>query len=426
LPISSVKYNRIETMSKHPQKLERLDEITRSLSSAPEVDAFLQTLTDAAAELTASEAACILHYRLFSDQLDFVAVPFAHRDILLGASLQLQATAAGWAFQHARPLSLNQSSGDARYFHDIDQTGIMVRSVLAVPLMFRGGPMGAIEVVNKTDEAHYTDEDILVLETLASLASAALRERDLQQRVDAASGDAAALDRLKSDFIAITSHELRTPLGLILGHATFLRELAGEDLHEQLDVIIRHATRLKEIVENLSSVNNYEIGAARVREHLVSMTQMVREVTESFQDEARRENIRLKTQVGADPLAVRAEAGKISLALANLIKNALTFTNAGGEVVVSAETATPGFVKVSIADTGIGIPAEDAARIFERFFQVESHLTRKHGGMGLGLSVAKAMIEMHGGRIAVESVEGKGTTVSFLLPMESAATKAFS
>jgi len=191
LPISSVKYNRIETMSKHPQKLERLDEITRSLSSAPEVDAFLQTLTDAAAELTASEAACILHYRLFSDQLDFVAVPFAHRDILLGASLQLQATAAGWAFQHARPLSLNQSSGDARYFHDIDQTGIMVRSVLAVPLMFRGGPMGAIEVVNKTDEAHYTDEDILVLETLASLASAALRERDLQQRVDAASGDAA-------------------------------------------------------------------------------------------------------------------------------------------------------------------------------------------------------------------------------------------
>ena len=291
--------------------------------------------------------------------------------------------------------------------------------------MFRGGPIGVMEVVNKTGDAHYTEEDIAILETLASLAASALREQDLQGRLDASSGDAAALERLKSDFIAITSHELRTPLGLILGHATFLREMAGEELHEQLDVVIRHATRLKEIVESLSSVNNYEIGAARVRQHLVSMTDLAREVTESFQEEARRKDVRLRAQVGGNPLNVQAEAGKISLALGNLIKNSLTFTDAGGEVIVSAEAATSGFVKVTVADSGIGIPAQDVTRVFERFFQVDSHLTRKHGGMGLGLAVAKAMIEMHGGRIAVESVDGKGTSISFLLPIESGATKAF-
>ena len=412
-------------MSIHAQKLERLDNLTRNLSAAPETEVFLQSLVEAAGELTDSEAACLLHYRLASDRLEFVTAPFALRDMLPGLSLSLAASAAGWAFQHARPLALHESTSETQLLRDMDQMGMVARSLLAVPLMFRGGPIGVIEVINKTDDAHYTEEDIGVLETVASLAASALREQDLQQRLDASSGDAAALERLKSDFIAITSHELRTPLGLILGHATFLREMAGENLHEQLDVVIRHATRLKEIVESLSSVNNYEIGAARVREHLVSMTDLVRDVTESFQEDARRKGISLQAQVGANPLAVRGEAGKISLALGNLLKNALTFTDAGGQVIVSAEAATPGFVKVSVADTGIGIPPQDVGCVFERFFQVDSHLTRKHGGMGLGLAVAKAMIEMHGGRIAVESVEGKGTTVSFLLPVEGGATKAF-
>ncbi len=412
-------------MSIHPQKLERLDEIIRNLSATLDVDAFLQSLVEAACELTGSEVAGILHYRVASDHLDFVAAPFSLRDKLLGVSLSLRGSAAGWAFQNSRALALDSSAEQAQLMRDMDQTGVTARSILAVPLMFRGGPLGVIEAVNKTGDAHYTEEDIAILETLASLATLVLREQELQERLDASSGDEATLERLKSDFIAITSHELRTPLGLILGHATFLRETAGEDLHEQLDVVIRHATRLKEIVESLSSVNNYEIGAARVRQHLVSMTNVVREVTQSFQEQAQRKGVRLNAQGGADPLAVEGEAGKISLALANLIHNAIIFTEAGGEVKVSAEVAARGFVKVSVADSGIGIPAQDVARVFDRFFQVDSHLTRKQGGMGLGLSVAKAMIEMHGGRIAVESVEGKGTTVSFLLPVESGATKAF-
>ena len=94
----------------------------------------------------------------------------------------------------------------------------------------------------------------------------------------------------------------------------------------------------------------------------------------------------------------------------------LTFTNTGGQVLVTAESV-PGHVKVSVIDNGVGIPASDLPRVFERFFQVESHLTRRHGGMGLGLAVAKAMIEMHSGRIWAESVEGKGSNFTFLLPL---------
>jgi two-component system sensor histidine kinase VicK len=115
---------------------------------------------------------------------------------------------------------------------------------------------------------------------------------------------------------------------------------------------------------------------------------------------------------------VEGDSPKITIALGNVVTNAITFTNPGGHIDVVAESI-PGHVKVSVIDNGIGIPANDLPQIFDRFYQVESHLTRKHGGMGLGLSVSKVMIEMHGGRIWAESMEGKGSTFTFLIPVKS-------
>jgi signal transduction histidine kinase len=337
--------------------------------------------------------------------------------------------AAGWTFRHAEPLVVQDTTIDTRHFKGVDRlTGSLTRSLLAVPLIFRGGPIGVIEAVNKMEEAHYTEEDVLILETLASLTAFAIHEHDLQVQAEQAYNAAANLERLKSDFIAITSHELRTPLGLILGHATFLRELVSAEYYEQLDLIIRNATRLKDIVENLASVDNYQSGAARVRQREVSMAHLVRDTLESFHEEARRKGVAMRSETGATNLTVEGDAGKIAIALNHLVKNAILFTDKGGHILVTAE-AVPGYVKVSVVDDGIGIPEKDLSRIFERFYQVESHLTRKHGGLGLGLSVAKVMIELHGGRIWAESVEGKGSRVTFLLPVNalqaSAAEKVF-
>jgi signal transduction histidine kinase len=183
-----------------------------------------------------------------------------------------------------------------------------------------------------------------------------------------------------------------------------------------LEVIIKNASRLKEIIESLSTVDNFETGTARVRQRVVSLARIIEEVVASFSDMAAERNITLKAEFGRDDLFVEADGGKISIALGNLVKNSIIFTDEGGHIIVSGESV-PGFVRVSVIDDGIGIPTADLPLIFERFFQVESHLTRRHGGMGLGLSVAKVMIEMHGGRIWVESVEGKGSNVSFLLPV---------
>jgi signal transduction histidine kinase len=173
---------------------------------------------------------------------------------------------------------------------------------------------------------------------------------------------------------------------------------------------------LKEIIESLSNVDNFQSGAARLRQRPVSVARIVQDVAASFADTAAGRNITLRSDLPADDLLVEADGGKLAIALSNLVKNALTFTDNGGHILISGQPV-PGYIKVSVIDDGIGIPTRDLPRVFERFFQVESHLTRRHGGMGLGLAVAKVMVELHGGRIWVESAEGQGSNFTFLLPV---------
>ncbi|MEJ5224647.1 MAG: HAMP domain-containing sensor histidine kinase, partial [Anaerolineales bacterium] len=202
-----------------------------------------------------------------------------------------------------------------------------------------------------------------------------------------------------------------------------LRELVEPEYHEQLDTIIRSATRLKTIIENLSSVDNFQSGLASLRSRMVSIKRLVEDMVDTFQPEADSRGITLRAHLGPADLWVDGDTEKLGLALGNLIKNALQFTEPGGFISVSAENV-PGYVKISVVDTGIGIPSEDLTRIFERFYQVQSHLTRTHGGMGLGLSVTKAMVELHGGRVWAESMEGKGSTFTILLPLDAAQNTA--
>jgi len=400
----------------HVTRLERLRELSRGLSAAGDAASYLQSILSAAVELTESETASIMEFDEGTKELQFSVVTWFHRDVLQGVKVPVEGSAAGWAFLHCKPLIIPDVSKDPRYYRKIDQlTNFKTRSLLVVPLLLHGLPVGAFEALNKADAADYTEDDVAVLETLASLASNALRNDLLEKRLQGSANEIRELDRLKNDFIAITSHELRTPLGLILGHATFLRELLTKEHHEQVDAIIRNASKLKEIIEDLSSVDNYQSGMARLRQRKVSVSRIIEDVVASFQQMAAQKNVGIRVERTDEELLVEADGGKIAIALSNLVKNAVTFTDSGGQVLVKSE-AIPGFVKVSVIDNGVGIPAQDLPRIFERFFQVESHLTRRHGGMGLGLSVAKVMIEMHGGRIWAESVEGKGSNFTFLLP----------
>ncbi len=399
--------------------LERLFEVTRNLSASVELETYLQSILSAAAELTESETASIMEYNEATQQFYFKFVPWFHREAVVNARVPLEGSVAGWIYSNVKPAMLDDARKDERHYGKIDElTGFSTRSLLGVPLILHGKPVGVFEVFNKTGRANYTEEDVLVLETLASLASTAMQNGLLESNVESSREDARQLERLKNEFVAITSHELRTPLGLILGHSTFLRELVGSEYHEQVDTIIRNASRLKEIIESLSNVDNYQSGSASLRSHKASIVRIIDDVLSSFREMAAQKGVTLKTELPQNEyLLADVDASKLSIVLGNLVKNAITFSNEGGHVIVQGEQQN-GFIKVTVQDGGVGVPTKDLSLIFERFYQVESHLTRKHGGMGLGLSVAKAMIEMHGGRIWADSVEGDGSTFTFLLPVD--------
>jgi len=409
------------------QRMERLLELSRTLSSTLELAPLLQSIVEAALELTHSEAASILLYDETSGELRFEAVPEGQQATLNRVSVPLDGSIAGWIFTHARPMVLHEASKDPRVFRQVDQSiNFETRSLLGVPLLIKQEAIGVIEAVNKRERDHYTEEDLAVLETLAAQAAIAIHNARLLSRLQEMNSELTRLDRMKTDFIAIASHELRTPLGLILGHATFLKEVVPNDYAEQMEVIIRSSLRLKAIIEDLSTIAHKDEGQSRVHRAPFSLAKLVAETCGRFAATAAEKKIELGFDVPEDdPLMVEGDRDKIDVALGNLVRNAITFTDAAGQVGIKAE-GEAGYVKVFVVDTGIGIPAPEIDRIFDRFYQVESHLTRRHGGMGLGLSIAKAMVEMHGGQIWCESREGTGSLFCFMLPKTERQAQAAS
>lgn len=404
--------------STHTQKIERLLDVGRTFSSMLDLDTLLQEIIAVATELTDSEAASILLYNQESQELRFEAALGVHRDELIDVKVPIETSAAGWIFTHNEPLMISDARYDERIYRQVDKLlRFETRSLLGVPLTVRQQPIGVLEAVNKTNQGDYTEEDMTILEMLAAQAAVAIGNAQLMGQLQEANQELKRLDRMKADFIAIASHELRTPLGLILGHATYLKETLSKPDQEQMEVIIRGALRLKEIIEDMSAIAHEEQGKSVVRYRAFSLSRLIEDLAGRFDEEAKTKQISFGYDIpGDNALMVDGDPDKIDVALGNMVRNALTFTDPGGQVGIKAETDGK-MVKVFVVDTGIGIPPGDVERVFDRFYQVESHLTRKHGGMGLGLSIAKAMVEMHGGQIFCESREGTGSLFWFMLPV---------
>jgi signal transduction histidine kinase len=404
--------------------LERLLEVSRSLNANLDLEPYLKSIIEIASELTFSQETSLLELAEEGDHLHYISAPWYKIEKLRPLSVPLDKSIDGWVLTHGQPLVIQDAQNDPRLFKEVDLVlEFETINIAAVPLMIKGQPIGVLEAVNKISRANYTEEDVSMLETLAAQAAVALQNQKLLDKAQAAYRQLLELDRMKTDFIAISSHELRIPTGLILGHASLLQEDATGEARIQLDTIVRNAVHLKDIIEDLADVDNFQTGMAKVRRRQVAIDRLIKDVVSSYQELARQHNVSLRADISKANLTIEGDAHKIRIALGNLVKNALTFTDAGDRVLVTAEQI-PGYVKVSVIDNGIGIPEKDQQRIFDRFYQVESHLTRRHGGMGLGLAIAKGMVEMHGGRIWVESVENKGSNFQFILPINTAQASA--
>ncbi len=296
------------------------------------------------------------------------------------------------------------------------------QSIVVLPVASQGYRLGLLVVCPTRGESAFPCAVLSNLQALANHIALPVFVRSLRTEKGHLQAQLAQVERLKDEFIAITSHELRTPLGLVLGHATFLREMLREEAYqEHVQVIIQSALRIKEIIETATQADNYQSGSARLRNRIVNLNLLVETPCAARQENAAESGISLHFDLPPQTISLQGDAEKIRIILNNLLENALTFTNRGGRVLVRLSRRGD-YAQIAVQDTGIGIPAQDLENIFERFYQVESHMTRHHGGMGLGLSVARDLAALHGGRIEVESREGAGSTFRLYLPL-SASTR---
>lgn len=402
----------------HIQRLERLVEVCRDIGKSEDVEHLLQKIVNASRDLTGSQFSFLFVYEQETDLLKIAAGPLEQRETLARIRIPVEKSITGWVYTQSHPTIISNPQKDPRIFRDMERAlRYTTQSLIAVPLIFRGQTIGVLEAINKRDSSQYNEDDLMILDTLASQAAVATLSTILFEETRNAHSEAQQLDQMKNNFIAIASHELRTPLGLVLGHATFLRELVTDEQQKsQIEIIIRNATRLKSIIEELASVNGFQMGTARAHIKTISINSLVQNIYAQHIESAKLRKISIHTTLLTRDLRIEGDEEKLGIALSNLIKNALIFTNPGGNVSITIEPL-PGYVQITVSDDGIGIPGNELTKIFERFYQVQSHLTRRHGGMGLGLSVAKAMIEMHNGQIWAESDEGRGSKFFVLLPL---------
>ncbi|MEN8242100.1 MAG: GAF domain-containing sensor histidine kinase [Chloroflexota bacterium] len=396
----------------------RLIEISLSLNSTLEQDRILPSIIETASEVLDCEAVSILLYDEASGELRFAASTDLDPEELEKISVPLDNSIAGTIFLHNTPQLINNVKRDQRHFDEVGKkVDFESRSLIGVPMRIRENVIGVIEGINKHDGT-FVMEDLDILSVIASQAAVAINNARMMSSLQQAYDDLAKLDKVKSDFIAIASHELRTPLTHILGYAQMLQDEATADgTAGAAQRVLKSATKLQTLVEDMTNMNMLETRTQELDLKPVAVQQMVVDIYKEMLTVFETKQIKVHFDLAKLPVMINADENKLGRAFYNAFNNAVNFTPEGGKVIVNV-SHDAAHAHVSIKDSGPGIPAEELETIFDRFYQVESHMTRSFGGMGLGLPIARAMVELHGGRMWAESGgPGTGATILFTLPL---------
>ncbi len=294
------------------------------------------------------------------------------------------------------------------------------RSALAAPLTLRGEVIGALDLYEAEQERQWSEDDIALVEAVSAQVARAIENARLIEEIQRTAEHLKELDRLKSQFLANMSHELRTPLNSIIGFSrVILKGIDGpltETQRTDLQAIYESGQHLLGLINDILDLSKIEAGKMELTFERVDLHEIIKGVMSTAIALVKDKPIELQQSIAPGLPMIYGDARRIRQVFLNLISNAAKFTEEGF-IRLTAE-ATPTEVVISVADSGIGIPPEKVKRIFEPFTQVDASTTRRAGGTGLGLSISKHFVEMHGGRIWVESTPGEGSTFYFTLPIE--------
>jgi PAS domain S-box-containing protein len=420
--------------------LELINETGVILASTLDLDKLLQSVTDSATQLCGAEFGAFF-YNITDENGDsylLYTLSGAPREAFQNFGHPRATPLFGPTFRGEKPIRSGDVLKDPRYgrmapHHGMPPGHLSVRSYLAVPVISRAGEVIGGLFFGHSDKDVFSERDERTITSVASQAAIAIDNARLYDKVSraaqerehlldaerAARSDAERMNLMKDEFLATLSHELRTPLNAILGWAQLLGmgQVADADLHEGLEAIERNARTQTQLIDDLLDMSRIISGKIRLDVQWTELAPVVEAAIESVRPSADAKQIQLRKIL--DPLAgpVAGDPTRLQQVLWNLLTNAIKFTPKGGKVDVILERVNS-HLEITVHDTGIGIKPEFLPMVFDRFRQADASTTRSYGGLGLGLSIVKNLVELHGGTIRAKSAgEGLGATFVVLLPL---------
>jgi PAS domain S-box-containing protein len=398
--------------------METLNNVGTIVTSDLDRDKVVQAVTDAATGLTKAAFGAFF-YNVVGDSGEsytLYTISGVPREAFAKFPMPRNTAVFEPTFKGTGPVRSDDITKDPRYGHNAPHHGmpeghLPVRSYLAVPVKGRSGDTLGGLFFGHPEPGRFTANHERLAVGVATWASVALENARLFAAVQEAS-------RLKDDFLASLSHELRTPLNAILGYARMLRTriLESSKRDKAIETIERNATSLAHIVEDVLDISRIVSGKLRLNVQAVDLPDVARSAVDAVTPAADAKHLRIETVL--DPQApISGDPERLQQILWNLLSNAVKFTPKGGKVQVRLERVNS-HVEVAVSDTGIGIAPEFLPHVFERFRQADAGISREKGGLGLGLSIARQLTEMHGGTIeAASGGVGQGATFRVKLPL---------
>lgn len=405
------------------EQLARLIEVSITLNSTLNLDELLRFIIQTASEILDCELVSILLYDDSRARLTFAAATGLDPRKLAEAPIPLDSSLAGTIFLENKAISLPDVVSSLHYPRlAAKYAPLKVKNLLGVPMRIHDRPTGVLEALNKRNGT-FDESDADLLSVIASQAAVAVHNARLVQALQEANRELQAADKLKSNFLALASHELRTPLGIIIGYASFLQEASPGELSEHAKQVLNAGMQMRALVDAMTNLDTLRSSEMTINRSVIPVQQVLRQAYGEVEGLAGAKGQRMQLELPGNPIPIKCDPEKMKTVFVNLLDNAIRFTPDGGKITLGTVLQPGGEVLTWVQDNGIGIPPPELKKIFEEFYQLEPHTTRKYGGMGIGLSIAKGVVESHGGKIWAESAgPGRGSTFKVLLPFISTTT----